>query len=186
MMYNSIIKGKEVKVMESYEENGLAFVRQLLSENYLFRHARSLDGFERAVRAYNNSHDDKLRIAHGVSRFVIVCKDFVAKFDITKRTGWKIAGTNKDEVALYAFAEEQGYDYLFAKPTYIELESQSVLIMPRVTLDDEDSDLDYRYYISDEEEDWLYEHVSDIHNSNYGFDAGGNFLIIDYAWCNLD
>jgi hypothetical protein len=42
----------------------------------------------------------------------------------------------------------------------------------------------YMEFVTSEEQDWLDDHIHDLHSGNYGF-KNGKLVIVDYAWNNF-
>lgn len=163
----------------TYEARALKFARILA---VLFSGCVDLSDFEFAVECYNDTHSRKLTTSHGVSRFAIIRSDYVIKFDMAPRGGFEDgrAGNCKSEEAVYARAVADGMAHLLAKTTVVEMEGHTISIMPKVNHVGDD-DRYYGDYCTQEEYDWLWENINDLHEGNLGY-RNGKVCVIDYAW----
>ena len=156
----------------NYEVRAQKFIQQI---------APYLDGLdehedrETAVACFNDSHHRKVIYAHGMTRYALITSDYVVKVDY-KETRW---GNCEDEMFMYKLAERAGYAYLFAKISRYRFNGVNFYIMPRINgIGKTWSDAEE--YLTEEEFDWVYDHVRDLHNENYGW-KNGHIVIVDYA-----
>ena len=141
---------------------------------------RSTIDFLECVQHFNEEKKRKVVFDSGVSRMVFISSDYVVKVDL-KEKNW--AGTSENEYKMYLFAQEEGFEYLFAPSTRIEYHGYFFYVMPRVHNIDEWRDEDYFYNrLSDDEYDLISGFVKDIHGKNFGY-LHQNLVLIDYA-CN--
>ena len=163
----------------TYEARALKFARLLA---ILFAGCTDLSDFEFATECYNDTHSRKLTTSHGVSRFAVIRSDYVIKFDMvpTGRFSDGSAGNCHTEEAVYARAVADGMDHLLAKTTVVEMEGHTISIMPRIGHVGDD-DRYYGDYCTQEEYQWLWENVNDLHEGNLGY-RHGKVCVIDYAW----
>lgn len=163
----------------SYELRALKFARFLVA---LFDGCRELEDFIYAVRWYNIRHSRKLVYSHGVSRFAIIRADYVIKFNMVPEGSFSDgrAGDNSTEEDVYAMAVADGMEYLLAKTTVVKIEDRTIAIMPKINHVN-DYERYWRDYCTEEEGDWLDEHINDLHEGNVGY-KNGKVCVIDYAW----
>lgn len=152
----------------------------------LFLYCSTLDDFVRVIEEYNLTHSRPIHYKHGVSRIAILRADYVVKFNLAPESHWCdmegrcLAGDNDSEVEVYERAVEEGYSYLLAKTTVINLYGRSISIMPRIDhVGDEDRD--WKRYVSLDEYRWLRDNVSDLHAFNVGY-YHNKPVVIDYGW----
>lgn len=168
-----------MKTKTSYEVRAMKFAQILVQ---LFAGCTTLEDFEYAINWYNNFHSNKLHWDHGVSRVAIMRADYVIKFDITPDAEWRDgrAGNCNSEQAIYERACADGFEYLLAKTTVHTIDDLTFSIMPRI---DHVGDYrrDWQDYCTNEERDWLFENICDLHLYNVGY-REGKVCVIDYAW----
>lgn len=167
----------------SYEGRAYKTARMLAN---LFEYCRTRQDFEETIDWYNTTHAHKFAYASGVSRIVFMRADYVIKFEIVPDDKWRrddgscIAGSNFSEYQMYRKAVQDGFDYLFAKTTLVYLNGRCISIMPRINGVD-DCTRCCEHYLTEEECDWVYDHVYDLHEGNLGY-RKGKPCFIDYAW----
>lgn len=167
----------------TYEARATKFARVLA---LLFAGCSDLEDFEYAVECYNECHTRKLTLMHGVSRIAIVRSDYVIKCDMIPRGSFRdgSAGNCHSEQRVYARAVADGFDYLLAKTTLVEVEGREFAIMPRIAHVDDESRWwgDYCDYT---EMRWLNDNIGDLHEGNLGY-RRGKVCVIDYAWDEVE
>lgn len=140
--------------------------------------------FQQATNVFNYEHRRKVKMAYGMTRIAFITSDYVIKINFAKeKEMFERFGDCEQEIETYEEAEQDGYEYLFAKIERYEYMEHYFYIMPRVYgigTREEDADC----LVSDDEGNWLYEHVCDLHNKNYGW-KNGHIVIFDYA-CSPD
>lgn len=163
----------------SYELRAMKFARFLVT---LFDGCCELEDFIFAVKWYNARHSRKLVYSHGVSRFAIIRADYVIKFNMIPEGSFRDgrAGDNGTEEDVYAMAVADGMEYLLAKTTVVRIEDREIAIMPKINRVN-DYSRDWHDYCTEEESDWLDEHINDLHDGNVGY-KNGKVCVIDYAW----
>lgn len=168
-----------MKPTTNYEARALKFARYLVN---LFAGCVTVNDFEEAMAYYASTHSRPVSWAHGVSRFVIMRADYVIKFDMKPTGVWSDghAGNNESELEVYEAAVEDGFEYLLAKPTAVEIGDRKLTIMPRINGVD-DWTRCWWDYCDPQEERWLNEHIGDLHDGNVGY-RKGKVCVIDYAW----
>lgn len=160
----------------SYEVRARKFIRQIY--NYICE-CEDVVEYEWAVNKFNHDHHRNVQIANGLTRVVLITSDYVIKMNCGYASNLSRWGTCETEIGLYKEAVRDGFDYLFAKPTEIEYQGLTFCIMPRITGIGR-TPYDADEYLTEEEKDWVWERVSDLHNGNYGW-RKGRPVIIDYA-----
>lgn len=143
---------------------------------------RSPKNIRECIQHFNEEKKRKVILDSGASRMVFISSDYVVKVDLKKKS-W--AGTSEDEYKMYLFAQKEGFDYLFAPSTRIEYNGYFFYVMPRVHDIDKWRDEDYFYdELNDEEYDFIYNYINDIHGKNFGY-LHQKLVLIDYAWNDL-
>lgn len=160
----------------TYEIRAEKFIHQIF--DYIDG-CKQLSQFEKAVRRFNADHNRKVKFAHGLTRVCFITSDYVIKYDFGTERNLGRFGTCRNEVQTYALAERDGFAYLLAKPTMIEYKEKWFCIMPRINGIEKYS-YDVNYYLTNEENDWVSDHIYDLHNGNYGW-KNRHPVIIDYA-----
>lgn len=141
---------------------------------------KTVDQYYDAVNDFNFIYNRKVLIAHGMTRVVLITSDYVLKIDYgTNGRRW---GGNAEEIKGYAIAHKHGYAYLFARPTPYMVNECVFCIMPRIrNVDcDKSEGEDVYYHVTEEEENFLYDHFADLHCENYGW-KDDRPVIFDYA-----
>lgn len=168
--------------MMSYEQNAKNWIienAQIL--NALWNRRESAIAFEDAFR-----FDKRVYVAHGMTRIVIVGKDFVIKIDKPKTPCWEMFGNSRNEVKMYKKAVKDGYDWLFCRIRSMIVEHHTYYIMEKVDATAEDEGYsgsitnEFEEFLGEEVIDYINENVFDIHNENFGF-IDGEPKIFDYA-----
>ena len=160
-------------IKTDYEVRATKFA-QFLAE--LFKDCVTRHEYEHAIRVYNSNHIRKLHYDYGISRIAIIRSDYVVKFNY---------GFNKDfgdcisEEKMYKKAVKDGMEHLLAKVTTMTLNGHVCAIMPRIK-GVENYRKNWCNYCTDEEREWLYDHVRDLHKGNVGY-RNGKVCVIDYA-----
>ncbi len=158
--------------MRNYEERAKDFIHQIFP--YLVDCTHHEDR-EWAVTSFNMDYKRKVKYAHGISRYALITSDYVVKVDYAT-TRW---GDSEDEMEVYQEALADGFEYLFAKISRYTYNGCTFYIMPRIYgigkyIYDADE------YLTPSENDWVSDHVCDLHNENYGW-KNGHVVIFDYA-----
>lgn len=138
--------------------------------------------FAHAVTAFNTIYHRKVIFAHGLTRIALITSDYVVKFDYGRKNDIIIFGGCQNEMNMYQQAQNEGYAHLFAKITLVTHNNRNYYVMPRVYGIGRYEE-DVYDYVNDDDREWLYDHVFDIHNANYGWYKGYP-IIFDYAACN--
>lgn len=164
----------------SYEERAKKFMTQFFP---YIKNCHMMMDYYNAVDKFNRTKSRKVSFHAGVSRGCFVTSDYVIKFDLHKNTRDNI-GNCESEMAMYAQAVADGFEYLFAKITHFEYAGRDWYIMPRINGINEHS-----WKFADEcikssrELNYLTTHVDDMHSGNYGW-KNRHIVLIDYA-CNF-
>lgn len=165
--------------MRNYEERAKDFIAEVYP--YIHNIICDREAVFDAIDEFNNSHNRKVIVKHGIARIALITSDYVVKFDYDS---WEVDGVGggESEVKFYKLAEQEGYAYLFAKVTRYRHEGVTFYIMPRVR--GIRSGHGYaQNYMTNNERYWCESHrLSDLHSYNYGF-RNGKVCIVDYA-CN--
>ena len=160
----------------SYEVRAQKFIRKIYP--YIMD-CDELEEIEEAVDIFNAEYHCHVKFAHGMTRFVLICSDYVIKVDYDPIEIENFGGC-EDEVFMYETAEKEGFDYLLAKITRYDYSGMPFYIMPKIkgickTWYDAD------YYMSDEEINWCNRHdLHDLHCFNYGW-KNKHIVLIDYG-----
>lgn len=160
----------------TYEVRAQNFIKQIFP--YLIS-CRKYRDYEFAVWAFNMKFNRKVIFQHGLTRIAFITSDYVIKMNFHESAA-ELFGDCESEIALYNEAEQDGFEYLFAKISRYEYRNTTFYIMPRI------SEINKTYneawdYMTDEECDWCCNHcLGDLHCSNYGW-KNGHIVIIDYA-----
>lgn len=163
----------------NYEARAIKFAKVLAKR---FEGCATYMDFLYAIQEYNGTHIRPLKYESGVSRIVILRADYVIKFDYEPTNSYWIgrAGDCESEEQLYKFAVSEGMEHLLAKTTVLHMNGLTLSIMPRIPK----VGLDNRWwgdYCTEEECDWLWRNVGDLHAHNVGY-RHGKTCVIDYAW----
>ena len=164
----------------NYEERAKKFIAQVYP---YIKNCRDNFDFELAIHQFNKLNHRKVQVAYGSTRIALITSDYVIKVDYD---GWGtgIFGSCKSEVRMYRQAKRDGFDYLLAKITpYRQKYNRTFYIMPRIKGVGR-TPWDADFYLTNTEEDWVEEHIGDLHNENYGW-KNGHIVIIDYAHNDL-
>ena len=161
----------------SYEVRAQVFINQIYP---FIKYCDDPDDYRMAIRKYNNQYHRKVIVRHGMTRVVLITSDYVVKVDYGTRSC--IWGSCADECEMYKQAEHDGYEYLFAKITPVQVENHIYYIMPRIrgVGCSRSGGYDVDEWLTEDENDWLNEHCFDLHYENYGW-HNMRPIIIDYA-----
>lgn len=157
-----------------YRVRAEKFARTVAKE---FTNCKTVYDFENTAKAYNKAHHCAMKIKNGASRVVIIRSDYVIKFPRPDyQNNW--AGNNETEKMVYDKAVKDGFAYLLAEITLIDIDGVKVAIMPRI------KEIGKYYWdqnLTNEERWWVCNHIGDLHGRNYGY-RDGKICIIDYAF----
>lgn len=160
----------------TYEVRAEKFIHQIYS---FICDCEEVEDYEWAVNGFNYKYHRNVKVAHGLTRVALITSDYVVKIDCGRAYNLAQFGGCANEFDIYAQAEEDGFEYLFAKPTEIVYNDLVFCVMPRIRgIGKKEDDADW--YMSIEESDWVCERVFDLHNGNYGW-KDGHPVLIDYA-----
>lgn len=176
MLYTIGVERKVLIVRNSYEVRAQRFISQIY--DYIIDCA-SIDDFEYAVDRFNDEHNRKVRFAHGLTRVCFITSDYVVKYTFGLPRDLYQFGTNANEFAVYKEAERDNFAYLFAKPTPFTYREEVFCIMPRI-YGIERYDEDVNAFLTEKENEWVNDHVWDVHYQNYGW-KNHHPVIFDYA-----
>lgn len=168
-----------MKRKSSYEVRARRFIEQFYS---YIADCHMIGDFFEAVNAFNHAYHRKVVCSYGSTRVVFITSDYVIKMDLPcmdeDDTGF---GNCASELQFYNYAEECGFEHLFAKIEQYTYNNMTFYIMPRI----------YgvghmrghaENYLSGDEFEFVSEHCSDLHDENFGM-KNKHVVIIDYA-CN--
>lgn len=160
----------------SYEVRAERFIHQIY--NYICD-CKTVRQFEKAVYRFNIDHNRKVMFSHGLTRVCFITSDYAVKCNFGSDYDLSCFGGCLSEMAVYDEAVKDGFAYLFAKPTMISYDSHDFCIMPRIYGIGRYEEDAYDF-LTDAENDWVCEHICDLHNGNYGW-KNGRPVIFDYA-----
>ena len=160
----------------SYEVRAERFIHQIY--DYICD-CKTLRQFESAVFWFNKDHNRKVTFSHGLTRVCFITSDYVVKYDFGTKHNISDFGSCESEIRMYECAERAGFAYLLAKPTPVRYHGKTFCIMPRI-YGIERRDEDVNYFLTEEENDWIIDHIFDLHNQNYGW-KNRRPVIFDYA-----
>ena len=161
--------------MSDYVKRATKFINLFVTDMKLTNKKRSdYHTMIRIVCDFNATHQRRVQIARGASRICLISSDYVVKWDYDY-CGF---GGCEDECQMYEIAEAEGYAYLFAKPTPIEVKGMTFYIMPRIRNIGRKTNIEDR--LNEEEWDFVNAHIRDLHYRNYGF-RDEMPIIVDYA-----
>ena len=163
--------------MKSYIVRAYYFAKYIFSRvNNIYDEDEVIDMMDEAQKHFHIHAN----FTFGSSRYVIVTKDFVIKWD---RNDCYSIGLCEDELKMYEHAKRCGYDYLLAKITPIYLKGKYFYVMPTIN---KIGPLYHTYSIShylDKMEYWWVEsNINDLHSHNWGLSKDNKPIIIDYAF----
>ena len=168
--------------MLDYEMNAKNWILENIEMlNILWNCRDEVSAFKYAFRS-----DDNVYVTNGMTRIVIVGKDFVIKINKPQTPRWKMFGNSRNEVKMYKKAVKDGYDWLFCKIRVMIIEHHTYYIMQKVDTVAEycgyegNIEDDFYDYLGEEVIDYLNENVFDLHNGNFGF-INDEPVIFDYA-----
>lgn len=176
-----------------------------MKNDYISRAKKFLDVFSQYLpdKHYMGNYDVRIAIDSykqdfprrcvgtecGSSRVVFFTSDYAIKVDTSAENWW---GTCLDEMAVYDFACEHGYEHLFIPVTQYCIHNQVFYIYPRIksTIYDRgtykgDTDDEYAYqeFFSDDDIWFLDKYIGDLHLANIAT-LHGEPIVIDYACHN--
>lgn len=159
----------------SYVVRAQRFIRQIY--DYI-ADCTTPEEFCDAIDMFNNENHRKVDVSWGATRIVLITSDYVIKIDYDREEIQEWGGC-ADEYRFYQYAEDCGYEYLFAAIEPYEYENKTFYIMPRIYgighLRGYATD-----YLSGDEYNFVVNHVNDLHDENFGI-KNKHIIIIDYA-----
>lgn len=159
----------------SYIDNAIRFLEVFAGE---CNSIKNQDAVRKALGRCNLKLHYRAKFNYGCTRYVIIGKDWAAKWDyIDDDSGF---GGCEDEVAMYNYAKNDGYEYLLAKPTKVKVSSYTFYIYPRATVLGIHSGHELEEVLNEVEIEYLTNNILDIHDENWGY-IDGRPVIIDYA-----
>ena len=158
----------------SYVDNAIRFLAIFSGE---CKNIKNQDDVRAALGRCNMKLHSKIKFDYGCTRYVIIGKDWVAKWDYL---GDRTFGGCEDEMKMYNYAKIDGYEYLLAKPTKVKVSPYIFYIYPRATLLGINSGYELEDVLDEAEIDYLTNNIFDIHDENWEY-IDGHPVIIDYA-----
>lgn len=161
----------------NYVVRAIKFIERIFP---LIENCECGEDYEWAMKWYNTEHNRKVRVAWGQTRIAILSSDYVIKIDYGSNScRW---GDCESEYKHYLEAVHDGFDYLFAAITPVTIEGRTFYIMPRINgvASDRSNYYDVDEWLTEEERDWVWDHIYDVHYENYGW-KNRHPVIIDYA-----
>lgn len=161
-----------------YRVRALRFLNSILP--YLKDDIFDVTEIQYRVDEFNRDHSRKVEVMWGSARVALITSDYVVKWDYDMNDAQDIGGC-ADEYRAYQQAKEQGFDYLFAETTLVNINDIEFSIMPRIRNigpDHHGGEIDD--YLTPWEWAWLRNFDKDIHHYNWGI-RHGKACIIDYA-----
>lgn len=159
----------------SYVVRAQRFIRQIY--DYI-ADCTTPEEFCDAIDIFNKENHRKVDVSWGATRIVLITSDYVIKIDYDREQIQEWGGC-ADEYRFYQYAEDCGYEYLFAAIEPYEYGDKTFYIMPRIYgighLSGYATD-----YLSDNEYNFVVNHVNDLHDENFGI-KNKHIIIIDYA-----
>lgn len=161
----------------NYEERAKKFIHQIYS---FIRDCYETDDYAHAVDSFNYIYNRKVYFAHGLTRVAFITSDYVVKINCGTCYALEQFGDCEKEMEVYEMAEENGFEYLFAKITRYCYKDMTFYIMPRIGgIGRYPCDADR--YMSYDERCWCTNiGIFDLHNLNYGW-RNHHVCLIDYA-----
>lgn len=161
-----------------YRVRALRFLNSILS--YLEDDIFDPTEVQYRVDEFNRDHSRKVEVMWGSARIALITSDYVVKWDYDMDDAHDIGGC-ADEYRAYQQAKEQGFEYLFAETTLVNINDIEFSIMPRIRNigpDHHGGEIDD--YLTPWEWEWLRHFDKDIHHYNWGI-RHGKACVIDYA-----
>lgn len=158
----------------TYVERATSFISAFLPflEIYGFD---TPDDVRLAAEYFNLYNNRRVKVCHGLTRIALVNSDYVVKFNYGGYVG--TYGGCEEEVAMYQQADSEGMAHLLAAITRVEVEGHVFYIMPRARYVGK---TDLSLGNSEDEVDWLFDTLYDLHEFNCGV-INGRAVVIDYA-----
>lgn len=170
----------------NYTERAKRFINQFFP--YLEKAFATTYDCRRAANAaaytFNRCFHRNVEVHSGATRIVFVTSDYVVKID-NPQGSCETFGGCEEEYNFYSDACDAGFDYLFAPITPYYHNDFVFWIMPRVHGINRYDETDVWQFLTDEEFDWIYPRIGDIHEGNYGW-YHKRPIIIDYACKSFD
>ena len=161
--------------MKSYVVRAYYFAKYIFSRvNNIYNEGEVIDAMNEA-RKHFHLHAN---FTFGSSRYAIVTKDFVIKWD---RNDCYEIGLCEDELRMYEWSVKCGYEYLLAKITPIYFNNMFFYVMPTILkTDPRENGGDISDYLDEMEYWWVQSNIRDLHGYNWGL-KDDRPVIIDYA-----
>lgn len=134
----------------------------------------------RAVVDFNRKNHMDVELTYGSARVCLMYEDFVIKWDYDEDSVFEIGGCD-DEYEEYKVAFGNGWSYLLAETSQVNIKGKHFNIMPRVQVMGYQAEKDLYDYVTEEEKEILTRYGNDLHDWNWGL-IDGEPRIIDYAF----
>lgn len=166
----------------SYETRAQKFIQQIYP---YIQYCTSYRDFYEQIECFNYKNKRHVAMSYGLTRIAFITSDYVIKINWAKHSeNFRLFGDCESEIDLYAQAEQDGFEYLFAKIERYEYMEHVFYIMPRIYGIGRKSE-NAQYFMSEEEKNWLDKYnVEDLHYQNYGW-KDDHVVIIDYACSSI-
>lgn len=138
-----------------------------------------------AVNNFNREKGRKVKFRSGAVRYCLITSDYVIKWDYSPSNRRNFGGC-KSEYDIYKQAVKDGYEYLFAKSTKINVNHHIFYVMPRIkNIGYKRHKGDISCYLTCEEFNYINDKLRlwDLHDGNFGL-VNDQVVIIDYACHN--
>lgn len=121
-----------------------------------------------------------VKFAGGCSRANFITSDYCIKIEFKGAYVNDYGGNDSEIWAWENYIKGSGFEYLFAKPTEFSYNGCHCEIMPRIKGVGTGGNY-VRYYLNEEECEFVDSYFDDMHMNNYGF-KNKRPVIIDYAY----
>lgn len=161
----------------NYEVRAKKFIRQFYS---YIKSCKSYRDFYEQTEFFNYENKRKVIMSYGLTRIAFITSDYVVKINWAKNSyNFEQFGDCESEIELYEEAEQDGYEYLFAKIERYEYMEHCFYIMPRIYGIGK-CQCNANTFLTEDEEDWISSRIADLHCKNYGW-KNNHVVIFDYA-----
>ena len=166
----------------SYIENARNFLNSIACDLDRVHGCGWIMSYKMMINNYNIKYNSHYIVKNGVVRVVIIGSDFVIKVDYNKERAQDFGGCER-EYKFWRSVKDTHYAYMFAPITKMKAGHHYYYVMPRMDYLAVEKCEEIEDYVSEDDLDWLYDTVRDLHDENYGM-LDGELYIIDYACCS--
>lgn len=164
--------------MRSYIERAKDFIKDIYP--FIEDDPFTVETVEATISDYNWAKRRNVLVKSGSVRIALITSDYVVKYDYSPCHA-AIYGGCEQELKMYNFAKQQGFDDLFAEITHFQYGELDFYIMPRINGIGKDRFAEANDFMSEEECDFCEDAgLCDLHYYNFGF-RKGRICIVDYA-----